>query len=130
MDDKNNTMKAGDYVGGSVLPGMWLVDVTPAARELGFSFPVSLSDAVWTGCISSDDGDKQEESSRLKMLLCWLTLSIDHDCNTNPMCFSALIRSGTLDATRAHLMAYCHENSKRETVITVVFQNEASSVEG
>lgn len=45
-----------------------LIDVTPLAREAGFTYPVALTRAVWVGCVRWDsrrDGALQDETGRL-----------------------------------------------------------------
>lgn len=47
-----------------------LVDVTPTARESGFSVPVALTEAAWLNCVAWTDADTarqvtQDEAGRL-----------------------------------------------------------------
>lgn len=47
-----------------------LVDVTPTAREAGFSVPVALTEAAWLDCVAWTDADTarqvtQDEAGRL-----------------------------------------------------------------
>jgi hypothetical protein len=110
-----------------------LVDVSETAIEVGFKYPVAVTEAVWDNCIKWDEGDTEHQKvnedlqRRLWDVLLMLKYSIRKSVNTDQIHFKlALIpRDGkSLKATEITLKAVIHGDDHGEPVFTIMFPDE------
>jgi len=110
-----------------------LVDVTEAAKEAGFKFPVALTRAVWENCVAWDDEDNnrqiyQDESGRLWDVLYMLFIAIKSNRSDGSEMLYRLRRvprggRGHM-AHEVTLKSHIGPGDTLEPVITIMLPNE------
>lgn len=122
------------YTRADALRDGTLVDVTEAAREAGFRFPVAVTRAVWEGCVAWSDADNarkdaaQDETGRLWDVVTALHAAIrrardDHARMDVPL--YRVPRDGyAIRPQRTRLIAVCGPGDDAAPVITVMEPHE------
>lgn len=102
-----------------------LIDVSPMAGEVGFRFPVALTQAVWADCVAIDKSDEgQDEQGRLFDILNVLRFRIRSAGGANLVFFEVLVAKGGEVAKPVELKAHCGPGDNLEPVITVMVPHE------
>jgi hypothetical protein len=105
-----------------------LIDVTEAAREAGFKFPVALTAAAWARCVVVPPGLVcQDEASRLWDVLFLLHLAIrGQRKDSDEVRFAVHIRNDNRERTPplVRLKAQCGPSDQAEPVVTVMMPDE------
>jgi len=107
-----------------------LIDVTPAAKQLGFSFSVNLTRTLWnTGIAPSEAISPDEQSTRLRDVLMALRLRLATHATISPLIdFPALLTIAPNTVPQpVPLFALLQTNDDDVTVITVLLPNEVST---
>ena len=112
-----------------------LIDVSEAAREAGFRFPVALTAQVWADCVAWDPEDSarqihQDLSGRLWDVL-WMaswvirTQRIGNDVSRLPYRLHVVPRDGqSLDAREVELHMHIGPGDAGEPVLTIMLPGE------
>jgi hypothetical protein len=105
-----------------------LIDVTAAAREAGFRYPVALTAAAWERCVAVPPGlPCQDEAGRLWDVLTMLRFAVrrsgDGDSEVR---FAVHVRNDNREGTPplVRLKALCSPGDNGELVLTVMMPNE------
>lgn len=109
-----------------------LIDVTPAAEEIGFIVPVAVTQAVYDRYIQWNDEDSkrqtlQHEHARLRDILWMLKLQrkvVDKKGVFEFYCVPRSIKSKRRSALRVILKSSIHGGDEGEPVITIMLPNE------
>lgn len=102
-----------------------LIDVTETAQEAGFVYPVALTSAVWSRCVSVPSKCPwQDESGRLWDVLWMLLNGIRQSREENPLSFSLHVQNDERTARLVTLKAQCGPGDIGEPVITVMMPDE------
>ncbi|QDV62013.1 DUF6573 family protein [Crateriforma conspicua] len=102
-----------------------LVDVTEAALEAGFVYPVALTSSVWSRCVAVPSKCPwQDESGRLWDVLWMLLNAIRQNRDENPLSFSLHVQNDERPAQLVTLKAQCGPGDIGEPVITVMMPDE------
>lgn len=103
-----------------------LVDVSEAAREAGFRFPVALTNAAWASCVCVPDGASgQDEAGRLWDMLTMLR----HACRSaardeNTLFFDVLVLNDETTPKPVRLKSVCGPDDDLAPCITVMLPGE------
>jgi hypothetical protein len=103
-----------------------LVDVTDAAREAGFKWPVALTAAVWARCVEVPPGVAcQDEAGRLWDVL-WLLRLAALQSGGSTVAFGVHVRNDDREGTPplVRLKALCGPGDQGEPVLTVMLPEE------
>jgi hypothetical protein len=104
-----------------------LVDVTKHAREMGFKYPVALTDTVYNDCVSWDNVDEptyQDESGRLYDIL-WMAFLAARQSKESISFFEVYrIPNGGSEPKPVKLKLHCGPGDQAEPVITIMFPHE------
>jgi hypothetical protein len=104
-----------------------LIDVSEAAREAGFLFPVALTAAAWERCVTVLPGvEYQDESGRLWDLLWLLRLAVKQSDSGPKVRFAVHVRNDSRSRTPplVRLKALCGPGDDGEPAITVMLPDE------
>jgi len=100
-----------------------LVDVTKQAKELGFKYPVAVTNNVWASCISWDaEKEKavQDEAGRLYDVL-WIAMITAKRTKGEQAFFDVFhIPNGGMLPSPVTLKSVCGPGDKAEPVITIM----------
>jgi hypothetical protein len=105
---KENSMEViHSYSRAQAIEDGVLIDVSEAAREAGFKFPVAVTQGVWARCVEVPEGlVDQDESGRLWDVL-WM---LRH----------GIVRSNAADASdRIQFCLYVKESEDRPRLVTL-----------
>lgn len=103
-----------------------LVDVSDAAREAGFRFPVALTHAAWATCVCVPDGVScQDEAGRLWDVLTMLR----HACRSaardkSTLYFDVLVLNDETTPKPVRLKSVCGPDDDLTPCITVMLPGE------
>ncbi|MEW6698751.1 MAG: DUF6573 family protein [Bacillota bacterium] len=103
-----------------------LIDVSQTAIEVGFRYPVAVTQAVWTELITPDEADRtqgQSETGRLWDVLWMCYLAARRSRAQSQITFSVEVVRGRHGET-VKLKALCHPGDKGEPVVTIVLPDE------
>lgn len=103
-----------------------LIDVTEAAREAGFVFPVAVTCGVWAECVRVPEGvTGQDEAGRLWDVLMMLRFAVRRASESARVDFALHVRNDNRDETPplVPLYAVCGPGDEGEPVITVMLPN-------
>ncbi len=100
-----------------------LIDVTFAAKDLGFKYPVAVTDSVWHRYIMYEDAIGQDSMGRLWDLL-WMFKVAASQCKGDLLFFevSFIMKDGLEEIVK--LKALCSAGDNLEPVITVMLPEE------
>jgi hypothetical protein len=105
-----------------------LIDVSAAAREAGFKFPVALTAAAWSKCVTVPPGvECQDEAGRLWDVLFLLHLAIRGQKNDGAeVRFAVHVRDDNREGTPplVHLKALCGPDDHGSPCVTVMVPDE------
>lgn len=104
-----------------------LVDVSGHAKELGFNYPVALTQAAWVQFVQVPEGleAEQDESGRLRDVLWMLLNAIKRSKNGGPeVYFSLYLKNNHSKSKHEILKSICHAGDGGEAVITIMLPNE------
>jgi hypothetical protein len=104
-----------------------LIDVSEAAREAGYRFPVALTRAAWERCVAVPPGiECQDEAGRLWDVLTMLRFAIRRSAGGPAVRFGVHVRTDNRDRTPplVSLKALCGPGDDGEPVITVMLPEE------
>jgi hypothetical protein len=105
-----------------------LIDVSAAARETGFRFPVALTAAVWSKCVAVPPGVAcQDEAGRLWDVLTMLRFAIRGQRGDGAeVRFAVHVRNDVREGTPplVRLKALCGPGDEGEPVVTVMLPEE------
>jgi hypothetical protein len=102
-----------------------LVDVTPLARQAGFTFPVAVGRSVWEAYVEVPPGvDGQDRTGRLWDILWMLRCHIRRGADGSSLLFSLSVRNDDHPPRRVHLKALCGPGDQGEPVITILLPDE------
>ena len=104
-----------------------LVDVSEAAREAGFRYPVAMTRAAWHRCVRVPPGVVcQDEGGRLWDVLWMLRVAVGRSRGGREVVFGVLVRDSNAEGAPpvVQLRAVCGPGDKGERVITVVLDGE------
>lgn len=107
-----------------------LIDVTPAAKQLGFSFSVNLTRTLWnTGIAPGEAITPEEQSARLRDVLMALRLRLATHATISPLIdFPALLTIPPNTVPQpVPLFALLQQNGEDGMMITVLLPNEVST---
>ncbi|BFU95850.1 MAG: conserved protein of unknown function [Nitrospira sp.] len=107
-----------------------LIDVTPAAKQLGFSFAVNLTRTLWkTGIAPNGITTQEEQSARLRDVLMALRLRLAAQATISPLIdFPALLTIPPNTVPQpVPLFALLQPNGQDGMMITVLLPNEVST---
>lgn len=107
-----------------------LIDVTPAAKQLGFSFAVNLTRTLWnTGIAPGGITTQEEQSARLRDVLMALRLRLAAHATISPLIdFPALLTIPPNTVPQpVPLFALLQPNGQDGMMITVLLPNEVST---
>lgn len=107
-----------------------LIDVTPAAKQLGFSFAVNVTRPLWKAGIAPTETITQEEqSARLRDVLMALRLRLAAHATISPLIdFPALLTIPPNTVPQpVPLFALLQSDSENGMMITVLLPNEVST---
>jgi len=107
-----------------------LIDVTPAAKQLGFSFSVNLTRTLWnTGIAPTETTPQEEQSARLRDVLMALRLRLATHATISPLIdFPALLTLPPNTVPQpVPLFALLQPNGADGMMITVLLPNEVST---
>jgi hypothetical protein len=103
-----------------------LIDVSAAAREAGFQFPVALTAAAWARCVTVPPGvECQDEAGRLWDVL-WLLHCAVCGSDGAEVRFAVHVRDDNREGPPplVRLKALCGPGDQGEPVITVMTPDE------
>lgn len=142
MTEKNaTTERFGDvvyrYTRAQAIEEGALVDVSKTANEVGFKYPVAITQAAWQDCVAWSDTDDQrqvpnlifaqDEDGRLWDVL-WMAIDAIHNTPTCPQIEYSLYRvprSGRgAKARKTRLKMVCGPGDDEEPVITIMVPEE------
>lgn len=127
------------YTREMALDDGYLVDVTEAARETGFRYPVALTRAAWENCCEwqaadiarKQNGTCQDERGRLHDVLWMAFLAVRRarvECRSDTVIYFDLYRvpreGRGFKARRTTLKAVCGPGDNAEPVITIMLPGE------
>jgi len=104
-----------------------LIDVSEAAKEAGFKFPVALTSAVWAECVAVPPGVLyQDEAGRLWDVLWLLACAIKGGADGPEVRFAVHVRNDNREGTPplVQLKALCGPGDQGEPVITIMLPDE------
>lgn len=106
-----------------------LIDITDTTNEMGFSFPIAITRAVWNGYIVPDKKLKQQSSkSRLYDVISSLYFSIYHSPATRDLLFKTVFMMADKQLNYIYktirLKAISSAGDKGEPVITIMLPEE------
>jgi hypothetical protein len=105
-----------------------LIDVSAAAKEAGFKYPVALTAAVWSQCVAVPPGVAcQDASGRLWDVLWMLRCAIRGSSDgAREVRFGVHVRNDNRDRTPplVRLKALCGPGDEGEPVMTVMVPDE------
>ncbi|SLM48315.1 conserved protein of unknown function [Nitrospira japonica] len=107
-----------------------LIDVTPAAKQLGFSFSVNLTRTLWnTGIAPNEAMPQEEQAARLRDVLMALRLRLATHATISPLIdFPALLTIPPNTVPQpVPLFALLQANGDDGTMVTVLLPNEVST---
>ncbi|MDF0644966.1 MAG: hypothetical protein P0111_13130 [Nitrospira sp.] len=107
-----------------------LIDVTPAAKQLGFSFAVNLTRTLWnTGIAPNGITTQEEQSARLRDVLMALRLRLAAHATISPLIdFPAMLTIPPNTVPQpVPLFALLQRDSQDGMMITVLLPNEVST---
>ena len=101
-----------------------LIDVSEAAREAGFRFPVALTAAAWVKCVAVPSAVQcQEEAGRLWDVLTMLRFAVrGSNGSAREVRFGVHVRNDNRDRTPplVRLKALCGSGDEGEPVLTIM----------
>ncbi|SHF26164.1 DUF6573 family protein [Desulforamulus putei] len=103
-----------------------LIDVSQTAMEVGFRYPVAVTQAVWTELITPDEADRtqgQSETGRLWDVLWMCYLAARRSRAQSQIMFSVEAVRGNHRET-VKLKALCHPGDRGEPVVTIMLPDE------
>ena len=106
-----------------------LIDVTPAARQLGFSFPVTVTKPLWDISIAPAGVSEDERTHRMRDVLMAFRLRLATQPTISPlMDFPALLTfpPGTVPQP-VPLFALIQPDEQNRTMVTLLLPNEVSA---
>ena len=127
------------YTREMALDDGYLVDVTEAARETGFRYPVALTRAAWENCVEwmaadiarKQNGTCQDERGRLHDVLWMAFLAVRRarvECRSDTVIYFELYRvpreGRGVKPRRTMLKAVCGPGDNAEQVITIMLPGE------
>ena len=104
-----------------------LIDVSEAAREAGFKFPVAVTQGVWARCVEVPEGlVDQDESGRLWDVLWMLRHGIvsSKDGDTDRIRVQLYVKESEAEPQLVTLWSVCGPGDEGEPVITVMLPGE------
>lgn len=102
-----------------------LIDATNLAKEAGFLYPVALTTAAWTFCVTVPDNCPwQDENGRLWDVLWMLLNSIRKAPEENPVFFSLQVQNSPCHMSDVTLKAVCGPGDRGEPVVTIMLPDE------
>lgn len=102
-----------------------LVDVSEAAREAGYRYPVALTAAVWSEYVQVPEGvEAQDEQGRLWDLLWILKLSIQQSQGEQELLFQLYVRNNNEETELVKLKAICGPDDNGEPCLTILLPHE------
>jgi len=106
-----------------------LIDVTPTARQLGFTFPITITKPLWEGSITAHQTLSEENiAHRLRDVLMAFRLRLSGMVTVSPLIdFPALlaIPPGTTPQPIA-LFALVQPNKEHQATVTLLLPNEVA----
>lgn len=114
------------YTRANALADGVLIDVSEMASEAGIRFPVAVTAAVWSQCVSVPEGVAlQDEQGRLWDVVWMLRLAISR-AKGSIVEFTVHVRNDNRDRMppAVSLKAICGPGDNGEPVITVMMPNE------
>lgn len=106
-----------------------LIDVTPAARQLGFSFPVTVTKPLWDVSIAPAGVPEEEQAHRMRDVLMAFRLRLAGQPAISPLIdFPALLAfpPGTMPQP-VPLFALIQPDEQNRTSATLLLPNEVST---
>jgi len=107
-----------------------LIDVTPTAKELGFSFPVTITKPLWEiGIAPSQTLTKEEQSSRLRDVLMAFRLRLAGQATISPLIdFPALLAFPPNNVPQPiPLFALIQPDEQNRATVTLLLPNEVAA---
>ena len=108
-----------------------LIDVSAAARDAGFTFPVALTAAAWSRCVEVPPGVLcQDEAGRLWDVLTMLRVAAGRPGeDPHEVRFAVHVRNDNRERTPplVRLKALCGPGDQGEPVITILMPDEGAS---
>src|SRR5205823_1413783 len=104
-----------------------LVDVSAAAREAGFKYPVALTAAAWARCVAVPPGVAcQDEAGRLWDVVYLFRLAAGRSGGGPEVRFGVHVRNDNRERTPPliRLKALCGPGDAGEPVVTVMLPDE------
>lgn len=103
-----------------------LIDVTETAKEMGFSYPIALTNAVYEDCVAWDKNEViwQDESGRLQDVLWMLMMAIRKGFESGDLYELIRIPRNKSTAGRVKLKAIVGPGDNKEPVITIMQPDE------
>jgi hypothetical protein len=104
-----------------------LIDVSEAAKEAGFRFPVALTAAVWGRCVAVPSGVQcQDEAGRLWDVLTMLRLAIGRSGGGPEVRFAVHVRNDNRERTPplVRLKALCGPDDDGSPCVTVMLPDK------
>jgi hypothetical protein len=105
-----------------------LIDVSAAARDAGFKFPVALTAAAWSRCVEVPPGVLcQDEAGRLWDVLTMLRVAASRPSDDpQEVRFAVHVRNDNRERTPplVRLKAVCGPGDEGEPVVTVMLTEE------
>jgi hypothetical protein len=120
------------YTRAQAIEDGFLIDVTEMAKEVGFVFPVAVTQAAWADLVAWNEGNAayQDETGRLWDVLYMARLAVMRGPNRNlgRRVVGELVRiPNTKKATvprKARFVVECGPGDEAEPVITIMLENE------
>jgi hypothetical protein len=107
-----------------------LIDVTPTAKELGFSFPVTVTKPLWeVGIAPSQTLTKEEQSGRLRDVLMAFRLRLATQQTISPLIdFPALLAFPPSNVPQPiPLFALIQPDEQNRAMVTLLLPNEVAA---
>ena len=105
-----------------------LIDVSEAARDAGFLYPVALTAAAWSRCVEVPPGVRcQDEAGRLWDVLTMLCVAASRPSDDpHELRFAVHVRNDNREGTPplVRLKALCGPGDDGELVVTVLLPDE------
>ena len=112
------------YTRAQALEDGTLIDVSPLAKECGFTYPVAVTDGVWSEWIvPPEEATDQDETGRLWDLLNVLRYEIKKSKGGDRVDFKVLFNQGS-KRVYGEFYSLVGPGDDREPVITILLQGE------
>ena len=113
------------YSRASAIDDGVLIDVTPAARIVGFPIPVAMTIAAWDDCLTgSDDNTPLEENQRLRDVLRGAIIAAKLNGDKSVLGFDVACSSDSGETSLITLTMHIGPGDEGEPVVTIMLPGE------